>query len=228
MRRLVFALAMSAVIGIAAGSFATAAELPVKAPVIRAPAAAPYNWSGFYAGADVGGGWGRHDRSLVPGGYQYSYYSRGVIGGLHAGYNWQLNAFVFGVETDINLTGITGDDGSEGGTLDQTKLKWLGSLRGRVGYAWNRILLFATGGWAYGHFQHYTDAGTGETFTADKSGWTLGGGIEYALNVNWLIRADYRYYKLGTYQNLAPANFLFPFEVANQVQTVTVGVSYKF
>ncbi len=208
------------------GPGAPAADMPVKAT--KAVVVAPYNWTGFYFGADIGGGWGRHDRSVVPPGFQNSYTSRGVIGGLHAGYNWQSNAFVFGLETDINLTGIKGDDGGDGGTLDQTKVKWLGSLRGRVGYAWDRVLVFATGGWAYSRLEHFNNNGAGETISKTRNGWTLGGGIEYALNANWLIRAEYRHYRLGTYQNLTPTNGILPFEVSNRLNTVTAGVSYKF
>lgn len=83
-----------------------------------------------------------------------------MIGGIHAGYNYQIQSFVIGAETDINWTSIKGDDGGAGGMLDQTKLKWLGSLRGRLGYAWDRFLVFGTGG------------------------------LEYAVDANWLVRAD--------------------------------------
>jgi len=223
MRRLVFAFGV-----LSLGTFgsAMAADMPVKAPPIIAVSA--YNWTGWYVGADIGGGWGKHDRSVVPPGFQNSYNSSGIIGGLHTGYNWQLQAFVLGLETDINLTGIKGDDGSAGGTLDQTSVKWLGSTRARVGYAWDRVLLFATGGWAYGGLEHFNNGGAGQTFTSTRSGWTIGGGLEYAINQNWLIRAEYRYYDLGTYQNLAPANGVSPYEVSNKLNTVTAGLSYKF
>jgi outer membrane immunogenic protein len=206
---------------------ANAADLPVKAPVYS-PVAAFYDWTGFYVGADIGGGWGHHDRALVPNTFANSYNSSGVIGGIHAGSNWQMQAFVFGLETDINLAGIKGDDGSTGGTLDSTKLKWLGSLRGRLGYAWDRVLIFATGGWAYGGLEHFNNGGAGETFTKTRSGWTVGGGLEYGLTRNWTIRADYRYYDLGTYQNLTPTNGVTAYEVDNTFHTITAGVSYRF
>lgn len=121
-----------------------------------------------------------------------------MIGGIHAGYNYQIQSFVIGAETDINWTSIKGDDGGAGGMLEQTKLKWLGSLRGRLGYAWDRFLVFGTGG------------------------------LEYAVDANWLVQAEYRYYDLGTYQNLAPTNGTLPYEVSNKFSTVTVGFSYKF
>lgn len=218
---------VAALLGVTAVGAAQAADLPIKAPpLIPVPF---YYWTGFYVGGDIGGGWGNHDRSVVPPGFQNSYDSNGVIGGVHAGYNWQMQAFVIGVETDINASGVEGDDGGASGALDQTKLKWVGSLRGRVGYAWDRLLVYATGGWAYGELEHSnTFAGVKETFTSTKSGWTVGGGAEFAVAPHWLLRAEYRYYDLGTYQNLAPTNGVLPYEVANTFQTVTVGASYKF
>lgn len=219
---------LAAAISLGAVQAASAADMPAKAPIYKAPPVVVYNWTGFYVGADVGGGWGRHTRTIPSTGFENSYNSSGVLGGLHAGYNWQMQSFVFGLETDINWTGIKGDDGGAGGTLDSTKLKWVGSLRGRVGYAWDRFLLFATGGWAYGGLEHFNDGAPGETFTRNKSGWTVGGGIEYAFHPNWTARADYRYIDLGTYSNSAPSNGILPYEVSNKFNIVTVGLSYKF
>lgn len=223
MRRLVLALAALGIVSIP-GAFA--ADMPTKAPM--APAYVPFNWTGFYVGAQVGGGWGTHDRSVLPPGFQNSYNSSGVLGGLYGGYNWQFQSVVVGLETDINWTGIQGDDGGAGGSLDQTKVKWLGSVRGRLGYAWDRILVFATGGWAYAGLEHFNNSGAGETLTKNQSGWTVGGGLEYALNPKWLVRAEYRYYDLGTYQNSAPTNGVLPYEVKNKLSTVTAGIAYKF
>jgi outer membrane immunogenic protein len=179
---------------------ASAADMPARAPIANVPMVLPYNWTGFYVGGDLGGGWGDHDRSVVPPGFQNSYRSNGVIGGIHGGYNYQIQSFVIGAETDINWTSIKGDDGGAGGTLDQTKLNWIGSLRGRLGYAWDRFLVFGTGGLAYGELEHYNNAAPGQTFRSTRTGWTAGGGLEYAVDANWLVRAEYRYYDLGTYQ----------------------------
>ena len=225
MRRFVVALLSVAAMSVAS---ANAADMPVKVPMIQPPQPIAYDWSGFYVGGDIGGGWGHHDRSVVPPGFQNSYDSSGFIGGGHLGYNYQISSFVLGIETDFNGTTIKGDDGSAGGTLDQTQVNWLGSTRGRVGYAWDRFLVFATGGWAYGELEHYSNGGAGQSFTSTRSGWTVGGGLEYAIDNNWLVRVEYRYYDLGTYQNLAPTNGLFPYEVSNTLNTVTAGFSYKF
>jgi outer membrane immunogenic protein len=187
-----------------------------------------YNWTGFYVGLYGGGGWGRHDRSNTNG-FNNSYNSSGgLIGGL-VGYNWQFNnPLVVGLEGDLAWASIKGDDGGVGGTLDQSTYRWLGSVRGRLGYAANNWLFFGTGGWAFANIRHFNDGGAGDSFNNTRSGWTLGGGVEYAFLPNWTVRADYRYFDFGSYSRSAPANLVVPYSVSNKLQTVTAGLSYKF
>lgn len=225
MRRKVIGM-LAVAFGLGLAPAAMAADMPVKAPVMVKPI--PYNWTGFYVGADIGGGWGKHDRSVVPPGFTNSYNSSGVIGGIHAGYNWQIQSIVLGLETDINWTSIKGDDGGAGGTIDETKAKWLGSTVARAGFAWDRFLVFAAGGWAYGSLDHTNFGPPVQSFSSTRSGWTVGGGAEFAINANWIARVQYRYYDLGTFQNLAPTNGVLPYEVKNKLSTVTAGISYKF
>lgn len=224
MRRIVVALLGAAVMSVSAAS---AADLPTKAPAFVAPVPY-YNWTGFYVGADIGGGWGRHDRTVIPTGFLTEYDSSGILGGIHAGYNWQMQAIVVGLEADFKASSIKGDDGGAGGTLDETKLKWLGTVRGRIGYAWDRFLLFATGGWAYANLEHFNNAAPGQTFDTNRNGWTLGAGGQYAWTNNLSGRIEYRYYDLGTYTNGAPTNGILPYEVSNTFHTVTAGLSFKF
>jgi outer membrane immunogenic protein len=205
---------------------AVAADLPTKAPAyVAAPV---YNWTGFYAGIYGGGGWGKHDRSNTAG-FNNSYNSSGgLIGGL-AGYNWQFNnPFVVGIEGDIAWAGIKGDDGGAGGTVDTSEYRWLGSVRGRLGYAMNNWLLFGTGGWAFANIRHTNDGAPTDSFNNNVSGWTVGGGVEYAFMRNWTARLDYRYYDFGGYTRSAPANGITPYSVDSKLQTVTVALSYKF
>lgn len=225
MRRKVIGM-LAVALGLGLAPAAMAADMPAKAPAMIQPI--PYNWTGFYIGADIGGGWGKHDRSVVPPGFVNSYNSSGIIGGIHAGYNWQMQSIVLGLETDINWTSIKGDDGGAGGTTDETKVKWLGSTVARAGFAWDRFLVFAVGGWAYGGLDHSNAGPPVQTFSSTRSGWTVGGGAEYAINANWIARIQYRYYDLGTYQNLAPTNGVLPYQVGNKLSTVTAGISYKF
>ncbi|MGH6683603.1 MAG: outer membrane protein [Pseudolabrys sp.] len=204
MRRLVFALLASTLfIGAAA-----AADLPVKAPVYKAPVMAPvYNWTGFYIGANIGYSWGRQDVDAVGGVPLGNPNIDGVIGGGQIGYNWQMNQLVLGIEADIQASGQKGDGTFVPGpaalalpTITFTdKLDWFGTVRGRVGYAMDRWLPYVTGGWAYGGGSISGSTSTPTTFSGSTtySGWTIGGGLEYAFMNNWSVKAEYLYIDFG-------------------------------
>ena len=225
MRR--FLLATVSVLSLAAGGQALAADMPAKAPAFVPPPPV-YNWTGAYIGIYGGYGWGDHDRSNTTG-FNNSYTSNGGLIGATIGYNWQFyNSFVAGVEGDIAWADISGGDGGAGGTTDTSEYRWLGSIRGRAGFAFNNFLVFGTGGWAYANIRHTNNAAPTDTFDNDMSGWTIGGGVEYALLPRWTVRADYRYYDFGSYTRSVPANGITPYSVDNSLQTITVGLSYKF
>ena len=224
-----FFLATVALGVLAMASPVAAADMPARgaSPFLRtAPPA--FSWSGFYVGLYGGAGWGSHDRSNDAG-FNNSYKSSGgLIGGL-AGYNWQgNNPLVVGVEGDLAWAGIKGDDGGAGLSVNTSHYRWLGSVRGRIGYAFDNWLLFGTGGWAFTNIRHTNDNAAGESFDSARSGWTVGGGIEYALTPNWTTRLDYRYFDFGSYSRPAPTNGIVPYSVGNRLQTITVGLSYKF
>lgn len=217
---------------------AAAADLPLKAP----PLVVVYNWTGFYAGANVGYSWGRADTD-VDGTFSTITRTRtfrtasgpippltdvttgpvtaaavgtgradvdGVLGGFQIGYNWQVSrSWVIGVETDIQLTGERGSSTVcvsptclSFATAD-TKLKWFGTLRGRVGYLIDpRVMIYATGGLAYGEVEtNYGSVLFGQAATLGTSsvrvGWTGGGGIEAMLDNNWSIKAEYLFTDYG-------------------------------
>jgi outer membrane immunogenic protein len=189
--------------------------------------------------------------------------SAGFIGGGQAGYNWQTGAFVLGVETDFDgttvsksfnsvgtpfgptLTGIAGGDFLT--VNGKTSLSWLGTTRGRVGFVAtpdNRLMIYATGGVAYGggstSFNAF-DSGTGSFWSGSPSstrvGWTIGGGVEYALTNNITIKGEYLYADLGsssftTTGNGASAIFFPGVYVSGKVDyTASIfraGVNYKF
>jgi outer membrane immunogenic protein len=226
MRKFLLATISLAALGLAGQAFA--ADLPNKAPAYKAaPVPMLYNWTGFYVGVYGGGGWGQHDRSMA--GFNNSYNSSGGLIGATAGYNWQFNnPLVVGLEGDIAWANIKGDDGGVGGSTDQSTYRWLGSVRGRLGYAANNWLFFGTGGWAFANIRHGNNGAPTDTFDNTRSGWTVGGGVEYAFLPNWTVRADYRYFDFGSYSRSAPANAVNPYSVANKLQTVTIGLSYKF
>ena len=217
-------LAAVAVIGFA--SVASAADLPVKAPMYtKAPVVAPlYNWTGFYIGLNAGYSWGRQDNDLVnvvTGVTEFSNsdHLNGFIGGGQIGYNWQVNQWVFGLEADFQGSGQKGDGtffiatvpgivaaGTPASTFNYTdKLDWFGTVRGRIGYAMGATgnwLPYVTGGRAYGHGEisgTTTSLGVATSFSGsqDYSGWTVGGGVEWAFLNNWSAKVEYLYIDFG-------------------------------
>jgi outer membrane immunogenic protein len=237
MKRVLFGTTLAALIG---GS-AFAADLPpapaYKAPVYKAPAPL-WSWSGFYVGGHVG--WADIDDSQALSSSTFALTvpnrSSGLIGGGHAGYNWQINQWVLGVETDFDGTSINSTytiGPPFVATTGTERLDWQGSLRGRAGVAFDKALFYATGGWAYGHFTDgYDTSGTNfiQSVSSIRNGWTAGVGAEYAMMHNLTARVEYRYTDWGTHTNNLNV-FLAPPGISNDRVTenqVTFGVSYKF
>lgn len=165
-----------------------------------------YSWAGPYLGANVGYAWG----DVTNNGASPS----GPAGGLQAGYNWQSGPLVFGVEGDIQASGA--DD-----TFAAWKFSnpWFGTARGRVGYALNNILLYATGGLAFGSLKGET-LGLSESHTS--LGWTIGLGAEVALSQNWSAKAEY------LYVDLSNSTFLTGLQHGYEFGMLRVGVNYHF
>jgi outer membrane immunogenic protein len=234
-----FAIAAAAlVVGTVSASAADLAARPyTKAP---APIAAVYNWTGFYIGADVGYGWGRSTGTLtnaaglfpVP----YSLDPSGVIGGGFVGYNWQVSNVVLGIEADwqaadLNESGNFLLGGVPTYTIG-TKVKDYGSVRGRLGFAFDRWMVFGTAGAAWGRWDtSYAFIGGVPFVTAGTSsnvGWTAGAGVEYAFTNNWLGRVEYRYTDLGRSSFISAATNSRELGNRVTVNDVRVGIAYKF
>jgi outer membrane immunogenic protein len=182
---------------VALSGAAAAADLPVApAPYYKAPVYAPaYNWSGFYLGINGGGGWGRSTWTTT-GPFDTS---GGLVGGT-IGYNYQMNQVVLGVEGDIDWANINGSTNTGcpavGGTGCTTGDNWLSTVRGRLGYAADRFMPYITGGAAFGDIKASGPGLTGTDTT--NAGWTLGGGIEFAIAGHWTAKAEYLYVDLGS------------------------------
>ena len=175
---------------------ASAADLPRQAPIYKAPAyVAPINnWTGFYVGLNGGGAWGSSRWSGLATDFDVS---GGLIGGT-VGYNWQFGTWVVGVEGDLDWANIKGS--TSGGLCGigltcETKNDFLSTIRGRVGYAFDRWMPYATGGAAIGNIK----ATTPGFATVDNTnvGWTVGAGVEYAFAPNWSAKVEYLYVDLG-------------------------------
>lgn len=153
----------------------------------------------------------------------------GFVGGIHLGYNYQINQFVMGVEGDFDYSNIEDSNpfsyetinGPVSGTL-KLRSNWKGSARVRAGYAFDNLLIYATGGVALADASLLTN-GVGPSNT--HIGWTAGGGIEYAFTQNWIGRIEARYtdFERKTYQTS-----LGPVRAKWDETTATLGISYKF
>ncbi|HWK95032.1 MAG TPA: outer membrane protein [Pseudolabrys sp.] len=219
-------ISLAAALAVLSFSAANAADLgrrpaamPTKAPAYVSPL---YNWSGLYAGLNGGGAWGRSSVTgpLSTGGNFRN--SGGFIGGT-LGYNYQINQTVLGLETDLDWSNIKGSAACAVGVSCEVKNTWLGTVRGRVGYAMGAsgtILPYFTGGLAYGGVKTSAD-GLGST-SSTKAGWTLGGGVEAAISGPWTAKIEYLYVDL---QNTgAPAGSTSRFRT-NEVRG---GINYRF
>ncbi len=199
MRALSIALSTSALI---AATMHGAGAADIARPVYKAPepVAAIYNWTGFYVGGNIGWGWSSGDGDIlingVPGAVSGS--GDGFLGGVQAGYNWQYGLWVFGIETDFQGSAGKGDvTGFAGGNVltGTSKGPWFGTIRGRVGYAFDRSLWYVTGGALYGH-NKFDGVITGfGPFSASKTSWTytVGGGVEWAVADRWTAKIEYLY-----------------------------------
>src|SRR5882757_1513193 len=178
-----------AVLRVAAGS-ASAADLPPRyAPYKAPPVYNPiYNWTGFYLGINGGGGWGRSHWD----GLDTANLSGGLIGGT-IGYNWQFGQAVVSVEGDIDWSGIKG---TQLGCCT-TENNWLATVRGRVGYAFDRFLPYLTAGLAVGDIKSSVPGWPGGS--ASNAGWTVGAGLEVGVVANVSLKAEYLYVDLGNF-----------------------------
>jgi outer membrane immunogenic protein len=260
MKTLALAASFLAVSAVAA----SAADPGNKAPT---RAAEVFNWTGFYVGGNVGGAWENESgttnfiSSNSPAAQANTPQSNSLrngaaIGGIHAGYNWQITRWVFGVEADWdwthtrngfcrqtdNLSAACTDNGR--GFLTLTgKTASLDSARGRLGYAWDRFMIYGTGGAAWANFDSSINAsclvaGCGSAlvsqnptayFSDTKLGWIAGGGIEAMLDTDWIARAEYLHYDFGSITSTLTADpQSATWSRTFRYETVRVGLSYKF
>jgi outer membrane immunogenic protein len=238
---------------------AFAADMPVKAPV--APAVAAFRWTGCYVGIHGGYGWGRNNnqfgQAIASGGteggetFEFGPYDQNLDGGIFGGqvgcnYQFQQN-WVIGGEGEFYWTGmkgsvITPEDGPDPGTFSQFQVKnrWDGDIAARVGYAWDRSLLYGKVGAAWGNFRYIethddfpVDNGCNScsvTFDKTRVGLLLGVGWEYAFLDNWTIKVEYNHIDFGSHHIPYPnANATIQsFEVSDRKDIVKVGVNYLF
>ena len=214
-----------------AGVSAQAADLPSrkKAPApaqTYAPAPAAFSWTGFYAGANVGYGTGSFTKQASTSAPANLGSPKGAMMGVQAGYNYQVGQFVAGVEADYDWANVASH--SQFKTLadtGSTRLTSVGTLRGRLGFAADRALVYATGGLAYGTI-HTNNPVAGLSDRAGRAGYALGAGIEYAFTNNISAKAEYLYTSLGN--KTAFAGNADVARVGLKSSAVKVGLNYHF
>jgi outer membrane immunogenic protein len=173
-------------------------QMPVKAPVYVAPA---FNWTGFYVGVNGGGGFGSSWSDLTG----HFGTSGGVAGGT-VGYNAQFGRWVLGGEGDMDWSNVGGNTSNGCPVGCSVQNNWLGTVRGRAGYSFDRFLPYVTGGLAVGDVNASAPGFAGQDPT--QLGWTAGAGVEYAVAPNWSAKVEYLRVDLGRFNcglNCGPA-----------------------
>jgi outer membrane immunogenic protein len=205
---------------------------PAVAPVAYAPAAI-YNWTGFYIGGHIGGGYANSSWSDPFTGANNTFNSgAGFLGGAQVGGNVQFNALVLGVEGDFSWTDLKGSGADSLGDSINTNTQWTSTVTGRIGAAFDRLLVYGKGGLALAEDQSsLTDFGGNTSSTSlMRTGWTVGGGLEYALDNNWSAKIEYDYLGFGS----QPLSFSTPLlgsvtsNASLNVQEVKAGINYRF
>jgi len=262
MKKLLGGVAVSALLAAPALAADLPARMPVKAP--PAPVVAAYSWTGCYIGGNAGGIRGDSDVTLSPSGAfagdplnplrtdSFSFDDTAFTGGGQIGCNWQNNAFVLGIEADIQWSGL-----DESVTLTRAlaaplvgtvthsvshSMDWWGTLRGRVGVAFGATLIYATGGLAFANLD--TTASTlfsaaGDLYSGSSSdtrfGWTVGGGLEWGFAQNWSIKAEYLFVDLGSESflmpNVPPPAFplnSYTADIDTKFHVARIGLNYRF
>ncbi|RTL52155.1 MAG: porin family protein [Bradyrhizobiaceae bacterium] len=214
-------LVLLSFLGLSCG--AHAADLPRRADPPATISVPAFSWTGIYAGGALG--WVQIDPAAGSN-------KNGLSYGGFAGYNYQAGQWVLGIEGgidgwtvgDLRYTDLTGD-------FLTGHSRWGGTIRGRAGYALDRVLLFATGGAAF-ISEKASIPGTGVSVGGDGVhwGWTAGAGIDYALTSNWFTGIEYRYsqYDMSSITTAIPLVGVRTFDRELSSNQVTARLGYKF
>lgn len=251
---------------------ACAADLAPAPSYAKAPLVAPaYSWTGFYVGGNFGGAWGKSDYNFLPtagpltGGWDAQNVAQlssdgatrlgmnNVSGGGQAGYNWQIDQLLFGLEADIQYVGLRKTNTfTQNGIIpglntpyvftENSQSDWLATVRGRIGFTVDRVLFYGTGGLAIADSRSsdtlaFPTLAPAATFTGIGSrsntqpGWTAGGGVEWAFAPNWSVKGEYLFAQFGgstTAMTAINTTFLQSYSDRLSLSVARVGVNYHF
>ena len=245
------------VLALVGSTFAAgAADLGAR-PIGKSPVMAPvalYNWSGFYIGGHGGGLFGEKDwtdATFLPPLSLGSHDVEGFLAGAQAGFNIQTGNFVFGIEGQWSWTNSDGEHTCLqpivviGGPVIpgincRTEMDWVATVAGRVGYAFNNVLLYGKGGIAFASEEHSIfltglppPAGPALTGGGDtRTGWMAGAGIEYGITPNWSAKIEYNYMDFGSeqidFRDPLTNLLIVSMDIDQQVHVVKAGINYRF
>lgn len=219
-----------------------------------------FRWTGFYLGANAGYTWSDADFSITPTGSWLAFPAlitniknstegtlepKGFIGGVQAGFNQQHGSWLWGIEVDLST--VRAEANLVGGPIAGTsitsfsqhaELSWMATVRGRLGMTFDRLLVYGTAGVAFGHWDvnmHMT-SGPDAVFqeSAVRTGWVVGGGLEYAFDRNWSLKGEYLYAKFGDLNGSSvfpppnAPNFTHDHKVELSTQVLRAGLNFKF
>lgn len=236
MRRLLRMLGFGAALVVSEIGAAAAADVmppPPPLPPPPMPLVRIFSWTGFYIGGNAG--WSRTTGSgtfTSPLGADPFTVSNGssFLGGAQAGYNWQVGSFVLGGETDFQgTTGSSSLGAIAGPTVSATaEMPWFGTVRGRVGYAIERVLVYATGGAAYGDSTWNGTVSTAGSFSNSTTfwTWTAGAGVEMAFGDCWSAKVEYLY--VGTPSTTPTIPTITAVSGNANTNIVRAGINYHF
>lgn len=218
---------------------ASAADLPsTKAPPM-VPVIALYSWAGFYGGLNLGGGWVNDDVVGINVGGVFTgnignAKGSGVVFGGQLGYNWQSGPWVYGIEADLQWSGINDRFTTLAGAPPlaypantRTDIDWFGTARLRLGYSFDRTLLYVTGGLAVVDVNYRITDLAGVVIRDGATGfsWTVGGGVEHAFTNNWSAKLEYLYVDAGK-ERLATG--AFSTQATQGFHLGRVGINYRW
>lgn len=235
---LINGLAALAVAGAATAvgtSVASAADLYIPAPE-EVAVAVPDDWTGFYAGAHVGYGWGVVE---IEDSYEEfdndiddidEYDIAGWLAGVQAGYNYQAGNFAFGLEGDIAWAGITGDSADQDSDILGTDIDWIATLRGRAGFVVDQLFLYGTAGIAAAGITSWTIDDWNDDYFEENGvryGWVAGLGAEFKVTTDVSVKAEYLWHDFGSEEYEFDGGETAIIDNVT-LQTFKVGVNFHF
>ena len=218
----------AALLTVTAASASYGADLAPPRPYVKAPyqpvfVPPPFTWQGFYADFNAGYGWG--DSTLTVAGALSSVSPSGALVGSGFGYNFQAGGWVFGIEGDVDYSWMKDTNNAPPCNGCTVRNYYLATVRGRLGYAWDRWLPYITGGAAFGDIQVLAPGGGGQD--SSNIGWVAGAGIEYSFDPRWSTKFEYLYADLGS-ATCDATHCGTSTNVDFKANIVRVGVNYHF